>query len=369
MADLPQARSSRAVYGEEMPGTGEIRWGIMGTAGIARKQFLPALREAGGIAAVVAGRDLARAEEYAARQGIGRAVQGYQALLDDPGVDVIYLPLPNSLHAEWTIKALRAGKPVLCEKPLCGTLAETRQVLAVAQQTGTLLWEAFVFPFQAQMGQLHSMLADGVIGELREIQANFHFQLTRPEDIRLRRDLAGGALNDVGCYPVRLAGELITAPHESAWAASIEGGDGVDVETQGSLGFPGGKRLLLSCGFRRADDTFGRLLGTAGQINITAPYHPRAADTFQVCRGRASRRAATRRPVRSSRSPRPSGTSRPCCAARKNPASWPWTPRCAPRRPCTTCMRAPRPSSPRPARPRPPRPRRAPPRPAPGPPR
>ena len=184
----------------------------MGTAGIARKQFLPALREAGGTAAVVAGRELARAQEYAASQGIGRAVQGYQALLDDPGVDVIYLPLPNSLHAEWTVNALRAGKPVLCEKPLCGTLAETRQVLAVAQQTGTLLWEAFVFPFQAQLARLRGLLADGTIGELREIQANFHFQLSRPADIRLRRDLAGGALNDVGCYPVRLAGELIDRP-------------------------------------------------------------------------------------------------------------------------------------------------------------
>jgi predicted dehydrogenase len=266
-----------------MPGMCEIRWGIMGTAGIARKQFLPALREAGGTAAVVAGRDLARAQDYAASQGIGRAVQGYQALLDDAGVDAIYLPLPNNLHAEWTIKALRAGKPVLCEKPLCGTLAETRQVLAVAQQTGTLLWEAFVFPFQAQLTQLRGLLADGAIGELREIQANFHFQLSRPQDIRLRRELAGGALNDVGCYPVRLASELITAPHETAWAVSIPGGDGVDVETQGSLGFPGGKRLLLSCGFRRADDTFGRLLGTRGQINITAPYHPQAGDTFQVC--------------------------------------------------------------------------------------
>ncbi|MGP7995776.1 MAG: Gfo/Idh/MocA family protein, partial [Streptosporangiaceae bacterium] len=266
-----------------MPGTGAVRWGIMGTAGIARKQFLPALREAGGTAAVVAGRDLARAQEYASSQGIGRAVQGYQALIDDPGVDVIYLPLPNGLHAEWTTRALRAGKPVLCEKPLCGTLAETRAVLAVAQETGTLLWEAFVFPFQAQLGQLRSMLADGVIGELREIQANFHFRLTRPDDIRLRGGLAGGALNDVGCYPVRLAGELITAPHDSAWAVSIQGGDGVDVETQGSLGFPGGRRLLLSCGFRRAGDTFGRLLGTGGQINITAPYHPRADDTFQVC--------------------------------------------------------------------------------------
>ena len=261
-----------------------MRWGVMGTAGIAWKSFLPGLREAGGVPAAVAGRDLARATQYAADHGIERALPGYQTLIDDPGLDALYIPLPNALHAEWTVKALRAGRPVLCEKPLCATLAETEQVLAVATETGTLLWEAFVFPFGEQLTRLRRLLADGAIGELREIQSNYHFQLGDPDrDIRMRSGLAGGALNDVGCYPVRLAGELFTARHESAWATSQWGGDGVDVETQGSLGFPAGRRLMLSCGFRRGQDTFSRLLGTSGQINITGPFHPRPADTYQVC--------------------------------------------------------------------------------------
>jgi predicted dehydrogenase len=267
-----------------MPGTGEVRWGVMGTAGIAWKSFLPALRAAGGVPAMVAGRELGRATQYAQEHGVEQAVQGYQTLIDDPDLDALYIPLPNALHAEWTIKALRAGRPVLCEKPLCGTLAETEQVLAVATETGTLLWEAFVFPFQEQMARIHRLLADGVIGELREIQSNFHFMLEDPEhDIRMRGGLAGGALNDVGCYPVRLAGELFTAPHDSAWAISRCGGDGVDVETQGSLGYPAGRRLLLSCGFQRGLDRFSRLLGTGGQINIASPFHPRPEDTYQVC--------------------------------------------------------------------------------------
>ena len=267
-----------------MPATDQVRWGVLGTAGIAWKSFLPGLREAGGVPAAVAGRDLARATQYAAEHGIGRAVEGYQTLIDDPDLDALYIPLPNALHAEWTTRALRAGKPVLCEKPLCGTLAETEQVLAVATETGTLLWEAFVFPFQEQLTRIRHLLADGVIGELREIQSNFHFPMDDPDrDIRMRRSLAGGALNDIGCYPVRLARELFTAPHESAWAVSQWGGDGVDVETQGSLGYPAGRRLMLSCGFRRGLDRFSRLLGTGGQINITSPFHPRPQDTYQVC--------------------------------------------------------------------------------------
>ncbi|MFI5066083.1 MAG: Gfo/Idh/MocA family protein [Streptosporangiales bacterium] len=265
-----------------MPSTGQVRWGITGTAGIARKAFLPALRAAGGTAAAVAGRDAGRTAQYAAENGVGRAVQGYAALIDDPGIDALYIALPNGLHAEWTIRALRAGKPVLCEKPLCATLAETEQVLAVARETGTLLWEAFVFPFHDQMAQVHGLLADGAIGELREIQADFHFVLARPDDIRLRRGLAGGALNDVGCYPVRLAVELFTGEPDSGWATARWGGDGVDVDLQGSLGYASGQRLLLSCGFQRSDDRFARLLGTAGQIHLTDPYHPGPDDTFTV---------------------------------------------------------------------------------------
>src|SRR5438034_5852823 len=107
-----------------------VRWGILGTANIARAQFLPGLREAGGVAEAVASRDASRAERYARDNGINRAIGGYQNLIDDPAVDALYIPLPNSLHAEWTLRALGAGRPVLCEKPLCGNLAGTVRVLA-----------------------------------------------------------------------------------------------------------------------------------------------------------------------------------------------------------------------------------------------
>jgi predicted dehydrogenase len=259
-----------------------VRWGIISTANIARGQFLPGLRAAGGVPAAVAGRDLGRAQAWAEQHGVDRAVAGYQALIDDPGIDALYIPLPNSLHAEWTVKALRAGKPVLCEKPLCGTLAKVEQVLAVAKETGTLLWEAFVFPFHAQFAAVQKLLADGAIGELLEIQSDFHFMVRNPANIRLARDLDGGALNDVGCYPVRIALELFGAAHTDAWATAVWGGHDVDVDTQGSLGFPGGRRLLLTCGMRRAYDTFTRLLGTAGQIQLTNPFHPGRGDSYTV---------------------------------------------------------------------------------------
>ena len=199
-----------------------VRWGVMGTAGIARRNFLPAVREAGGHSADVAGRDAERTAKWARDNGIGRAVVGYQSLVDDPGLDALYIPLPNALHAEWTIRALRAGKPVLCEKPLAGTLAEAEQVLAVARETGVPLWEAFVFPFHDQMNRVTALLAAGVIGELLEIQSCFHFAMTHPEsNIRMSAALAGGALNDVGCYPVRLARDLFGAEHTSAWASAV----------------------------------------------------------------------------------------------------------------------------------------------------
>jgi predicted dehydrogenase len=266
---------------------GQVRWGIIGTANIARSAFLPGLRQAGGIAAAVAGRDAARTSRYASEHGIERAIEGYQRLIEDPGTDALYVPLPNSLHAEWTIRALRAGKPVLCEKPLCGTLEETERVLAVAAETGTPLWEAFVFPFHQQMARIRELLAEGAIGELREIHSSFHFSLGNPDNIRMSAALEGGALNDVGCYPVRLAFELFSVEHDSAWATAEPGGDGIDIETWGTLGFPGGRRLLLSCGMRRGVDTFSRLLGTGGQIEVSNPFHPGPGDQFVVRDGRS----------------------------------------------------------------------------------
>jgi predicted dehydrogenase len=265
-----------------MPVNGQVRWGIVGTANIARRSFLPGLRAADGQPAAVAGRDLARAQDYARANGIERAIEGYQNLIDDPDVDALYIALPNGLHAQWTIQALRAGKPVLCEKPLTGSLADTERVLSVARETGTLLWEAFVFPFHAQMQRIRGLIADGAIGELREVESNFHFMMSGSVNIRLSQALEGGALNDIGCYPIRLARELFGDEHESAWAVARWGGDGVDVDTQGSLGFPGGRRLLLSCGFGRSKDTFSRLLGTGGQIHVSNAFHPGPQDHFEV---------------------------------------------------------------------------------------
>ena len=264
----------------------QVRWGIIGTANIARAVFLPGLRQAGGDAAAVAGREAGRAGQFARDNGIGRGVAGYQALIEDPDIDALYIPLPNSLHAEWTIRALEAGKPVLCEKPLCGTLPDTERVLTSARQTGTLLWEAFAFPFHAQLARLRQLIADGAIGDLMEIKSNFHFTVTRPDNIRLSRELEGGALLDVGCYPVRLAAELFGAAHESAWATASRGGQGVDVDTWGVLGYPAGRRLLLSCGFGRSYDAFTTLEGTAGQIHVTNPFHPGPGDSYLVKAGR-----------------------------------------------------------------------------------
>src|SRR6185437_14552502 len=119
-----------------MPATDQVRWGVMGTAGIAWKSFLPGLREAGGVPAAVAGRDLARATQYAAEHGIGRAVEGYQTLIDDPDLDARYIPLPNPLHAECNTGALRAGKTVLCVKPLCVMVVNVDKVVAVTTETG-----------------------------------------------------------------------------------------------------------------------------------------------------------------------------------------------------------------------------------------
>lgn len=265
-----------------------IRWGILGTAGIAESAFLPALRQAGGGAAISVGaRDGERARSWAAEQGVGRGVAGYERVVDDPEIEAIYIPLPNGLHAEWTIAALDAGKAVLCEKPLCVTPEETRRVLATADAASVPLWEAFVFPFHDQIERVHDAVVRGQIGELREITSRFHFGLDDPNDIRLSAELGGGSLFDVGCYPIRLARLLFDAEPDldrtladAVWAPS-----GVDIELWGALTFPGDRRLVFSCGFVSADDTFTGVFGTEGAIRMTHPFHPGPGDTLTIVRG------------------------------------------------------------------------------------
>src|SRR5262249_3446908 len=157
-----------------------VRWGLLGAAGIAESSFLPALAEAGGRAVVVGARDGARAERWSVEFGVDRWAEGYGAVVDDPSIEAIYVALPKALHAEWTIGALEAGKSGLCEKPLCGTVEETEGVLATARTSGGYLWEAFVFPFHEQMRRVRSVIAEGSIGELREVWSRFHFELDDP---------------------------------------------------------------------------------------------------------------------------------------------------------------------------------------------
>jgi len=262
-----------------------IRWGILGTAGIAESAFLPALRQASDGAAIsVGGRDGGRARSWAAERGVTRGVAGYERVVDDPEIEAIYVPLPNGLHAEWTIAALEAGKAVLCEKPLCVTPEETRRVLATADAASVPLWEAFVFPFHEQIELVHDAVADGQIGEVREIASRFHFVLDDPNDIRLSAELGGGSLFDVGCYPIRLARLLFDAEPDldRTLADAVWTPSGVDMELWGALTFPGDRRLVFSCGFVAADDTFTRVFGTEGEIRMTNPFHPGPGDTLTI---------------------------------------------------------------------------------------
>jgi predicted dehydrogenase len=274
---------------ESMVGEGErqdpVRWAILGAARIAARSFVPGLDAAGGgIAEVVAGRDPGRTDAFARRHGVRRTAGDYRAAIDDPAVDAVYVPLPNALHARWTIAALQAGKAVLCEKPLCDDVEQTELVLAAAAAAERPLWEAFVFPFQSQTARVRSLIDDGAIGEIREIHSAFHFDLGDRADIRFSADLSGGALADVGCYPVRWARLVFGAEPESAKTSQVLAETGVDAETWGTLDFPGGRRLLFSCSFTKARDTTARVLGTAGEMRLTSPFHGGITDTIQLRR-------------------------------------------------------------------------------------
>ena len=262
---------------------GQVRWGILGAASIARGQFLPGLRETGdGRAAIVGSRDRERGEAFAAAEGVDRVTDSYEAVLGAE-IDAVYIPLPNALHARWTIAALQAGLAVLCEKPLCASVADADTVIAAARQHPRApLWEAFVFPFQAQHLRLLALLEDGAIGDPAEIWSAFHFRLSHPDNIRLSAALGGGALADVGCYPIRLAHELFGAADGRTAATGVVEGE-VDVEAAGFVEH-GPRRLLLGCGFRRPFDTFTRVLGDGGELRLPNPFHPGPGDVLELYR-------------------------------------------------------------------------------------
>jgi predicted dehydrogenase len=261
-----------------------VRWAVVGTANIARWNFLPSLERAGGVVVAVGSRSQESARAFSAANQLRADPCSYAEAVARDDVDVVYVALPNHLHLQWAKAALERGKAVLCEKPLGRTPAEVEDLIEVAARSKRPLFEAFAFPFHEQWRFLERQIADQTIGELREIQSNFHFAVRDPDNIRWDPALAGGALNDVGCYPVHLARLLFGAEPEAATAVMRVGGRGVDAECQAILDFGRGRRLQFSCGLQRRRDTTTRLLGTEGEILVTDPFHPSPQDTATVIR-------------------------------------------------------------------------------------
>jgi D-xylose 1-dehydrogenase (NADP+, D-xylono-1,5-lactone-forming) len=221
-----------------------LRWGVLGGAWIADRAVLPALRAAAGCELLaIASRDPARARELAGRHGIPRVHGDYAALLADPDVEAVYLPLPNALHLPWTERALAAGKHVLCEKPLALNATEAREMAGAARRAGRLLMEAVMYRFHPRMRALAERLSGA---EVRHVSASFGFPIEAPGGYRLRPELGGGALLDVGCYVADVARWLLGEP-ERVEAVARRGV--VDMTWSAVLGFAGGAQAALFASF------------------------------------------------------------------------------------------------------------------------
>jgi predicted dehydrogenase len=218
----------------------------------------------------VAARDTVRAASFAARHGIERVYTGYDELLADAGIDAVYNPLPNSHHARWTIKALEAGKHVLCEKPFSATVAEAEAMADAAARAGRVLMEAFHYRYHPLFGRLRTIIAAGEIGAVRHLEATFCIPLLRPGDIRWRADLAGGALMDTGCYAVHLLRHLAQSEPTVPAARAKWTSGGVDRWLTAELQFPTGATGRITCGLLqpRLLSIAARVVGSEGSIHV-----------------------------------------------------------------------------------------------------
>jgi predicted dehydrogenase len=246
-----------------------LRIGILGAAKIAGS-FMVGAKASSRVAVVaIASRDRERAEAFARQHDIPRAY-GYADLLADREVDAIYNPLPNALHAEWSIAAARAGKHVLCEKPLAADLAEAEKMFAAADANRVVLLEAFPYHFQPQTLEIERLIASGAIGEVRTMFAAFGFLLADPGNVRLDAKLGGGALMDVGCYPVSFARQVFGARPVRV-TATARWHSGVDETLAATLEYAGGGIAQINCSFATAVHRRAIIAGTTGVIDTD--YH------------------------------------------------------------------------------------------------
>jgi len=251
-----------------------VRWGILGCAGIADWGLIPGMKlTKTATLTAVASRTLSKAQAFAQKHGARKAYGSYEELLADPEIEAVYIPLPNGYHAEWSIKAMRAGKPVLCEKPIAMDAAEARQIQAARQETGMWCIEAFAYRFSPIVAKAIEIARSGVLGELRFIHSctSFHMDPLDPTNVRLQAPIGGGALYDVGCYAVNTQRMFAGREPLTAWAA-MKWSERFDCDLSGvaMLDFGDGLKGTLGWGFETGNATPPSVTGTLG--SLTAPF-------------------------------------------------------------------------------------------------
>jgi D-xylose 1-dehydrogenase (NADP+, D-xylono-1,5-lactone-forming) len=251
-----------------------VAWGTLSTARINGLVLEGASESELSEFVAVASRERDRGERFAAEHRIERVHDSYEALLADDDVEAVYIPLPNSMHVDWSVRALEAGKHVLCEKPLARGAAAVERAFAVAERAGRLLSEGFMWRHNPQTRRLRELLEDGAVGRLRHLRSSFSFMLDDPANVRLSPDLAGGALMDVGCYCVSGSRLFAGAEPESVLGTARTSG-GVDVRFAGMLRFPGEVTAGFECGFDMAPRHDLELVGTDGSLFAADPWHCR----------------------------------------------------------------------------------------------
>jgi xylose dehydrogenase (NAD/NADP) len=262
-----------------------LRWGLLGTARINRALIPPLQASPRNRVVAVASRRRDAAEAFAREWNLERAHGGYEALLSDPEIDVVYNPLPNSLHAEWTIRAVRAGKHVLCEKPLALSTADVDAIDAAASEAGKVVSEAFMYRHHPQTPRVKDLVQSGAIGRLLFVRGSFSFTLTREEDARLDPALGGGSLWDVGCYPLSYARFVVGAEPLEVFGRQRTGPTGIDDTFVAQLRFPGDVLAQFDCSFRAPFRTEMEIVGTEGTLRVPAPFKPGPDSALVVRRG------------------------------------------------------------------------------------
>lgn len=254
----------------------KIRWGILSTARINRSLIPPIRQSERSELVAVASRALDKAQAYAKEWRIPTAYGSYEALLADPTIDAVYISLPNTMHCEWTVKAAKAGKHVLCEKPLVPTLAELDQIEAAAKANHVTVFEAFMYLHHPQTRTVQALVREGKVGQVQLVTSWFSFYLPpeQSSNIRLRPELSGGSLWDVGVYPNSMVIAMLGAAPVEVWAQQTIGETGVEVTLLGQMRFAGGSVAQIASSFRMPFRWGTEIIGDAGILTIHSPWKP-----------------------------------------------------------------------------------------------